>query len=211
MMGKLEQQHELWWPMGDRLEVRSRKGRLTNSRQTVDAIVAKAKTRGTCVQAGGHIGLWPLHLAQHFTTVYTFEPHCDNFRCLVRNVSACNVYPVRGVLGCDSGGVTITRDRPYSGVHYVKPQVRGPVPTFRIDDLSVSDLSAIVLDVEGFELPALRGAEASIRAHRPLIVLEDLNLGDRLGYGTMQDIETWLASLGYGAPQTLHKNDIYFL
>jgi hypothetical protein len=42
-----------------------------------------------------------------------------------------------------------------------------------IDSLAIDNLLIIQLDIEGFELPALKGAQKSIETHTPIILIED--------------------------------------
>lgn len=209
-MSLLDQQYGFFWPKGDGREVSRRAIRIPQARKTVAEILTKTSGRNTVVQAGGHVGLWPLELAKHFETVYTFEPNHENFHCLVRNVTAPNVYPFRAVLGEVHGQVKITRDRPFSGVHYVVPNASGPLLTLRIDDLELMALDAVILDVEGAEWPILKGAVESLKRFKPTVVIENLRLGARLGYGTVEDIAPWLANLGYGAAEQIAKRDLAF-
>ncbi len=46
------------------------------------------------------------------------------------------------------------------------------VPLIRVDDLAVTGVRFIKIDVEGHELPVLRGAEQTIRRDRPRLVVE---------------------------------------
>ena len=46
------------------------------------------------------------------------------------------------------------------------------VPLIRVDDLAVTGVTFIKIDVEGHELPVLRGAERTIRRDRPRLVVE---------------------------------------
>lgn len=46
------------------------------------------------------------------------------------------------------------------------------VPLLRIDDLGLTGVSFMKIDVEGHELPVLRGAEATIRRDRPRLAIE---------------------------------------
>ena len=52
-----------------------------------------------------------------------------------------------------------------------------------IDAFTYSSLILIQLDIEGFELNALQGAEKTIKQHRPIIAIEDnkLNCSEFLG------------------------------
>ena len=42
--------------------------------------------RRVCVQAGGHVGIYAVALAEHFDRVYTFEPEPENWECLCANL-----------------------------------------------------------------------------------------------------------------------------
>lgn len=165
-----------WWP--DDGESRARRQRriaaasVAAERIAREVRVTLRRDCRVCLQAGGHVGLWPEALAQYFETVYTYEPHAANFACLMRNVAAPHVYATRGVLHERPGGVQITRDIPRSGRWRVSGG--GPIPSYRVDDLALAWLDALVLDIEGSELAALRGATDTIARCRPVIVLEAL-------------------------------------
>ena len=47
------------------------------------------------------------------------------------------------------------------------------VCTISIDQLGIENLSCIQLDVEGHELPALKGALNTIEKYKPIILIED--------------------------------------
>lgn len=72
----------------------------------------------------------------------------------------------------DSGATTRTELRP------ALPTVATAVPAFRLDDLQIFGAEAIALikiDVEGGELEALRGMEATLSAKRPWLLCEVLH------------------------------------
>lgn len=151
----------------------------------------------SCVQAGGHIGTWPVMLAEKFERVFTFEPDFENFEALNRNLSdrkLDNVFPARGVLGHKRELVGVRKSEKSTGQHRVG---RGRlVPTFRIDDLGLTDCDAIFLDVEGYEIPAVRGAEETIRRCRPVIMCEENVRCETHGY-KIGDLEVLLRGFDY--------------
>ncbi len=146
--------------------------------------------RGIVVQAGGNVGILANGLAQTFQHVYTFEPDEDNFKCLDHNVVARNVTKRRAALGASTDcGVSLDTMQANCGSHCVNGV--GSIPVETIDGLALDACDLIVLDVEGYELFALRGAEQTIAKHKPTIILEDKGLSRR--YGIAQgDAPGWL-------------------
>lgn len=152
--------------------------------------------RRSCIQAGGHIGVYPQRLAGYFDAVYTFEPERENFACLAANVADReNVFCYRAFLGDEHGRRFLQRHYKSSGGHHTG-EPGGIIPTFRVDDLELSDVDAIFLDLEGYELPALCGAIRTIRISSPLLVIEE-NKQMRYHGRSPGDIEALLAPLGY--------------
>jgi FkbM family methyltransferase len=162
--------------------------------QELNRHISRAKKRRACVQAGGHIGIYPKALAAVFERVYTFEPEERNFACLARNAALPNVYAVRGFLGDTHGGRSLRVHSKSSGGHSVGEA--GPIPTWKVDDLALPDLDALFIDVEGFEWWALRGGLRTIGKCKPLLVLEENKKLEGRGrkYG---DLERLVAPLGY--------------
>lgn len=61
--------------------------------------------------------------------------------------------------------------------------VRVPIRTFALDDIDLGDVGFIKIDVEGHEADVLEGAAATIRANRPVLMIENevAHVGDRIG------------------------------
>lgn len=187
------------WPDCDGDDFDFRLQRVYTARLAADQIASGVSQHRVCVQAGGHIGLWPRALSARFDTVYTFEPDAENWACLAKNVTAPNVFMARGVLGAQPGGVSMARTKSKSGIWRTSPG--GQIPTYTIDGLGLTACDAIVLDVEGDEWKAILGAEATIRRYRPLVWLEA-----RLAQ-TACAIE-WLRQCGYDSPRRAIGRDI---
>jgi FkbM family methyltransferase len=81
------------------------------------------------------------------------------------------------------------------------------VPMARIDDLWPANepLHLIKIDVEGHETPALRGAEATLRRHRPAILFEAGDAGDPDTAAADHDgLYAFLTGLGYAIRPVFH-------
>lgn len=156
--------------------------------------MARLRGRNVCVQAGGHIGIYPKMLSTYFDRVYTFEPEAENFGCLVRNVPD-NVFAARGVLSDRRGFIALRRHSKSSGGHQVGKDA-GDVPMYRIDDFEFDALDALILDVEGYEMNVLRGALDTIAKYKPLIVCEENKTMIRHGF-VYGDIEKLLVLHNY--------------
>lgn len=144
----------------------------------VEMTIQAARRRRVCIQAGGHVGFWPLKLAEHFDLVLTFEPDPALFACLVKNTAkARNVRCFPQALG---PYFATTRMQPHhkAGSWAIDP-LRGSVEVqmVTLDGMLAGagePCDALVLDIEGFEVDALKGAADTIAAHRPVIHVEEL-------------------------------------
>lgn len=142
---------------------------------------ANRAQRSICIQAGGHVGCWPLRLAQSFTDVLTFEPDPALFECLYRNTQLLrqtNIRCFQSALG-ERAGVTKMVPHEKAGswsVDEKRGSVRVQVDTIDqiMRELALPACHAIVLDVEGFEVEALKGAKETIQTHLPVIHVEEL-------------------------------------
>jgi FkbM family methyltransferase len=141
------------------------------------------------VDGGAHCGTLTLAMADLVKgagEVWAFEPQRFVFQTLAANValnSAVNVHTVHAALGRKGAKpLTVQLTSPalsfnWGSLSYAKaPQ--GPigrsekVPVVAIDDLPLSRLDLVKLDVEGMEADALRGAGEMIKKHKPALYIE---------------------------------------
>ena len=166
------------------------------------------------VQAGGSLGVFAQWLASRFRAVYCFEPDPRIFRMMVRNlVHDEKVVMMQAALGCERRFVATSRSRrrkvetlPHDGVTHVSGP--GILPTLRVDDLGLEDLDLLVLDLEGYEHNALRGAEATIEECRPVVMIEVCE-NCRFEGVVEEDIRTWLRIRGYELVFRAHSDEVY--
>jgi FkbM family methyltransferase len=199
----------LWWPSSDTAARPAIMGTLEDCRRYAQLCLK----RRMAVQAGGNVGAWPLELADHFHEVITFEPDPMNYECMQKNLSArlaANIVPTittyKTALGAESGFCEMVTEAGNCGASYTRPGKSVEVQT--IDSLELPYCDLLQLDIEGAELPALKGAEQTIRRCSPLIVLELKGHGSRYGY-TDPDVHAWLHSLGYRQHGTAHRDVIF--
>lgn len=159
--------------------------------------------RNVVVQAGGNMGMYPRLLAEIFKTVYTFEPDSLNFHCLVANCQRENIIKMNAALGFDHQLVTVQPSwadwEINYGVRSVVPMKNSIVPTFRIDDLGLTECNLIMLDVEGYELNVLKGAINTLEKFKPVVFAE---FGD--------SCISYMEAFGY-IPKYKSANDMIFV
>jgi FkbM family methyltransferase len=188
--------HGYCWPDGADANVM----RYIQHAADMRAALKHAPGRVAAVQAGGHCGIWPLWLAQRFERVFTFEPDPANWECLQANcraqLAADRIFATNACLGAEPTRIRMATNGKNTGGHKGTREP-GATPVVTIDGLQLAACDLIVLDVEGMELPALRGAERTLAEFRPVLMLEDRGHGDRHGWGGRDELFAWLHERGY--------------
>ena len=184
--------------------------------EDVDAAIEMLRPilRGTrcCIQAGGHVGHWPVRLSSVFESVVTFEPEPGNFQELesatkfIGSIQAYNAAlgKYNGVAHMErTAGETANDNR---GAYFMRPG--GSIPIMTIDSLDLKP-DLIYLDIEGAEYMALEGAVDTIRRCKPVIGVEDKGHHER--YGSKR-IERLLVDIyGYSSIGRPFKSDQIFV
>ena len=198
-----------WWPVddGQGLPGRSCWEYMQKYPLVPTQISEHVENKNVVVQAGGNCGFYVKQYAKLFKQVYTFEPDPINFFALVLNVPESNVHKFQSCLGDEHKLVSLKNDLPDIGANYVSGS--GEIPTLRIDDLALTDCNLIHLDVEGFELPVLKGAINTIEKFKPIIAFEWFApWGARFGT-TAEIMDDFLKSIGYEYKLTVSGDRLY--
>lgn len=141
------------------------------------------------LQAGGNQGMYPKIYAKYFKQVLTLEPDFANFYVLCQNCPEENIIKLQAALGhhYQMAGINRMTDQ-NTGMHTILPHEKGNIPVLTIDSFVFPELDLIHLDIERMELEALQGGVETIKAHKPVIVVEGANtsvtnfLTQELGY-----------------------------
>lgn len=192
--------NECWFPETD--------NRAHNAVFDVRALIMAdelCKQKRTAIQAGANVGVWPAWLGERFKTVYTAEPDLLNFMCLTQNVKWANVYKLQCAFGFNRGPMGFQGNAENCGSGYMTPS--GNIPVIRIDDLGLSDVDLIALDVEGMEADALKGAELTLDRCHPVVLFEDKH-SDRYGHAP-GFVGKYLEHWGYKEAASYARDRIY--
>lgn len=132
------------------------------------------------VDVGAHVGNHTLFFSKVLgLKTIAFEPNSRTFELLETNVrengveSLCRVRHA-AVGACEGRVRAASADDDNSGMATVAADVSGDVPLLVLDAELKNDgrIDVVKIDVEGWELDVLRGAEQVIEKHRPLIYVE---------------------------------------
>jgi len=164
------------------------------------------------IDAGAHIGYYALMAAHRLRQVgaglvFAFEPHPINFADLQRNQQLNNMSNLILIQKAAADQTTQMRlfSSPLSGCHSLR-QFPFHSNSYEIECTTLDDfmdthkeakIGLIKLDVEGAELPALRGAQRLIERDKPYIMYEEVEDRDRAFGYEIKDLRSFLESLGY--------------
>jgi FkbM family methyltransferase len=175
---------------------------------------------GDVIQAGAYFGDFLPGIAKHISKnsqVWTFEPSSEYYRCakitiLINNLNNVNLFEVG--LGEEKSQVQLqieTEDgRRLGGASRIIDSKKGKFVDITIETLDSMipedrNISIIQLDLEGFEIPALKGAINIIKRCKPILILEILSHNDILANDWFKEN---ILSLGYEITGKVHNNTI---
>lgn len=174
----------------------------------MEAALANIPKGGLALDGGANVGAYTRIMAQHFDRVIAFEPAPDTFACLERNVRDWGLgerVEVRPVALSDRREQVGLKGR--FGHRSLSRRVSGPgaIQSLPIDDLELPALAFLKLDLEGYEVRALRGALATLQRCRPYVLFEDKPHKSEL-YGEAREAHDILLSLGARLIARIGKN-----
>ena len=153
-------------------------------RHQVNAAVAKCGEKlHTVVDGGAYIGLLALQFSWRFKRVVCFEPIKENFECLQRNTGHVpTIERHHAALANTDGELVLTQSRGQKSFSWTALGESAHTETahcHRLDTFKFENVNLIKLDVEGYELEALRGAVETIERCKPVVLIEDKHVEGR--------------------------------
>jgi FkbM family methyltransferase len=135
---------------------------------------------GIAIDVGANRGTYVYALSKICDRVFAFEPIPECAAMLRAWAAGRNVEVHQCALGAQKGFATLNIPRAHgtlittraSFVHRTSGEMSLQVEVTSIDDLALAHVDFIKVDVEGYELQVLVGAEATLRRCRPTILIE---------------------------------------
>lgn len=191
-----------WWPIWDTKAERNH-AYILKHLCDMDLAVSLCPDKRVCIQAGGHVGLWPKALSKYFHTVLAFECEPSLFEAMKRNLEDYNQITVSDKALSDKEGQLLIKRSGSSGSNRIGVENANiPIDAITIDSLNLDVCDAIFLDVEHHEIFALRGAVETIKRCRPVLQVEELDVDNT-------EVRDFLATLGYTKVSKQGKDSIY--
>ena len=175
-----------------------------------DASLKFVRQWRTAIDVGANVGEWTRPLAKRFDHVICFEPN-PNFRnCFKKNITESNVtlYPY-GLSSHSHNAIQGVNATHLNDVLGDTEPREGDIECRSLDSFDLRDVDYIKIDVDGFEIPVLQGAQETLkrnspviniemkRRKRPKIVAESRKILRNLGYNRHSRVrsdEVWLKS-----------------
>ena len=163
------------------------------------------------VHAGTFFGdMLPAFSAATTGTVFAYEAVTENAWCAEKTIELNNLKNIKLIkkgLGAEetTQDIGIAKNKKLGGqssFNKIKDTVTETVPLTTIDSTVSGEIGIIQLDVEGFEMQALRGAIETIRKYKPILILETVAAGDKFW-------KEEILSLGYKKTGMLHVNSVW--
>lgn len=163
-----------------------------------------SRGKGLAVDIGANKGVYLYHLSRHFKRVHAFEP-LPMLACYLNRAVPANVCVVQAAVSDHDGEAVLQLPKGFNELGSLEAHTAATwttdaeieqhtVALKTLDSVQLGAVDFIKIDVEGHELAALQGATATIRAHRPSVMVE---VEERHRAGNVEAVRGYFDELGY--------------
>ena len=165
------------------------------------------KSWRNALDIGANVGEWARPLAKRFNKVICFEPN-PNFRdCFVKNINEDNV--ILHPYGLSTHSHTADQGTNDTHLNFIVGDTEprdGDIECRSLDSFGFTEVDYIKIDVDGFEVPVLRGAEQTLRKNNPVINIE---MKERKRPITVRKCRKLLRRYGYSFVSRVRSDEVW--
>ena len=143
------------------------------------------------LDVGAWVGTWSIAMNKFCGRVVAFEPDALHYECLIKNVPE-NVETHQLAIGSEKKLISLSDD---NFTQSKRVMGEGSIPMVTIDSLGLDDIDLIKIDVEGYEMEVLKGAENTLQNVQYVMI--ELNNNTKKYGSSNGKIEEYLMSLGF--------------
>ena len=157
----------------------------------LDYCQTQNKKFNTVIDIGAWCGTWAKALEPFAKKVIAFEPDKVHFACLQRNCTI-NCDPRQEAVGSENKHISLTED---DFTQAKRVEKEGDIRMVTLDSLAYEDVDLIKIDVEGYEMEVLKGAENTLASTQYLMI--ELNNNTKKYGSSNIDVEKHIKNLGF--------------
>jgi len=161
-------------PDGDLPKHHNAQSVITHDRILQDKVLEFSKTRNHMVDVGGNVGRWSVDFAKYYKKVSAFEPAPYHIECFEKNCEPyqnIQLYPYGLGSQPAQGNLEVAVEHHLGSTRLI-PAQQGNIEIKTLDEHGFQDVDVLKIDVEGLEIDVLKGAEATIKKCKPIIIIE---------------------------------------
>ena len=140
---------------------------------------------------GAWVGTWTMAMNSFCGKVIAFEPDPVHYECLVKNCSE-DVETHQLAVGNEEKMISLSEDN-FTQAKRVMGD--GNIPMVTIDSLNLDDVDLIKIDVEGYEMEVLKGADQTLKNVEYLMI--ELNNNSKKYGSSNLEIEKYLKKMEF--------------
>ena len=192
---KIEKLNGFWIPSNDVHIEQWRSGQPFTQNKCLNKFLeycdSQNKKFRTVLDVGAWCGTWSKALEPYAKKVIAFEPDRVHFSCLEKNCTI-NCTPRNEAVGAKEGMISLSDDNFTQAKRVVS---EGSIKMIAIDDLACEQVDLIKIDVEGYEMEVLKGAERTLTDTQYLMI--ELNNNTKKYGSSNTDVESYLRDIGF--------------
>ena len=165
------------------------------------------KSWRNALDIGANVGEWARPLAKRFNKVICFEPNPNFRQCFEKNITEDNV--VLHPYGLSTHSHTAEQGTNDTHLNFVVGDTEprdGDIECRSLDSFGFTEVDYIKIDVDGFEVPVLRGAEQTLRKNNPVINIE---MKERKRPITVRKCRKLLHRYGYSFVSRVRSDEVW--